>query len=96
VVFDEDFRTGDIVLTVRNTGSARLGAIVRDNAYGRAEQRLAIAGGAMAVERISLGASARWYDLAVLYGPLSYRAAGHVENGRESTTDPAQKAPVVL
>ena len=96
VQVDEDFRTGDVVLTVRNTGTATVPAVVRDNAYGRAEQRLNVDGGAMVVERISLRASARWYDLSIVYGGLSYRAAGHVENGRESTTDPAQTAPVTV
>jgi phospholipase C len=92
---DEDFRDGGVLLSLHNRGSQTLDVVVRDNAYGHPERRLSVTAGASAMETWSLDASAQWYDLSVVYAGLTYRAAGHVETGRASTSDPAATAPVV-
>jgi phospholipase C len=92
---DEDFRDGGVLLSLHNRGSQTLDVVVRDNAYGHPERRLSVTAGASEMERWSLDASAQWYDLSVVYAGLTYRAAGHVETGRASTSDPAATAPVV-
>jgi phospholipase C len=92
---DEDFRAGSVLLSLHNRGSQTLDVVVRDNAYGHPERRLSVAAGASTMERWPLDTSAQWYDLSVGYAGLTYRAAGHVETGRQSTSDPAATQPVL-
>jgi phospholipase C len=86
---DEDAGRGDVLLALHNGGAAGVDVVVRDGAYGRPERRLHVAAGAARNERWSLAASAHWYDVIAICGGVTYRAAGHVETGRASTTDPA-------
>ncbi|GBQ31381.1 phospholipase C, phosphocholine-specific [Gluconacetobacter azotocaptans] len=83
-------------LALKSDGDA-VHVVVRDNAYGRTEMAIDVPAHETVDRRIALSASANWYDFTVLTegGRNTTRFAGHVENGRTSTTDPAMHAPVL-
>ena len=88
-------RGGDIRLRLRNSGGEPVTATVRDLSYGRDERRLTIAAGHAEVLLWSLRDSHHWYDLSVSTAQHHWRLAGHVEDGRESISDPANVAPAL-
>jgi phospholipase C len=88
-------RGGDIRLRLRNSGGEPVTATVRDLSYGRDERRLTIAAGHAEVLLWSLRDSHHWYDLSVSTAHHRWRLAGHVEDGRESISDPANVAPAL-
>jgi phospholipase C len=81
---------GDGKLTLTNTGDTACAYAVKSG-YGDARSGT-LAAGATQVELFDLAASANWYDFSVtLPDAPAYlrRFAGHIENGRPSTSDPA-------
>jgi phospholipase C len=87
--------TGDIRLHLSNTGEQALTAMVRDESYGRGERRVAVGPGETHELLWDLQSSHHWYDLTISVGQHQWRLAGHVEDGRESVSDPANVAPVL-
>ncbi|MGH8295655.1 MAG: phosphocholine-specific phospholipase C [Steroidobacteraceae bacterium] len=85
---------GDIRLHLHNGGDQALLAKVRDASYGRSERSVQVAPGAQEV-LWDLQPSHHWYDLIVTAGQHEWRLAGHVEDGHESVSDPANVAPVL-
>ncbi|MEJ2882773.1 phosphocholine-specific phospholipase C [Pedobacter sp. GR22-6] len=83
--------SGNIVLALRNSGKEALQISVIDNAYHSSPQKISLKPGASTSLLISLEKSFGWYDFSVtVYGTEMYsrQYAGHVENGRDSVTDP--------
>ena len=83
---------GNVFLTIKNSGKTAIKVTVIDNAYGNASRTLTIAGDTSVKERWLLTSSNQWYDLSVSAddeGHFVRRLAGHVETGKDSTSDPA-------
>ena len=86
---DYDSRGEKVTLTFTNAGSSRLQLTVRD-AYTSGRTTLSLRAGQTATKSWPVVRTRGWYDLIVTAGTNSeYRCAGHVENGRDSITDPA-------
>jgi len=86
---------GDMRLHLRNSGDRPLQVTVRDSSYHRDERRLTIAPGGSQTLLWDLQSSHHWYDLRVKVERHEWRLAGHLEDGRESFSDPANIAPVL-
>ncbi|GAA0679719.1 phospholipase C, phosphocholine-specific [Kitasatospora atroaurantiaca] len=86
-----DTANGKLNLTFRNTGGAAATVTVTDNAYGTGgpwTYGLPAGGSASA----SFATNRGWYDLTVTANTSDgflRRLAGHIENGTDSITDPA-------
>ncbi|MEV4706698.1 phospholipase domain-containing protein [Actinoplanes sp. NPDC049316] len=84
-----DIRAEKVTLTFTNTGSSRLQLTARD-AYTSARTTVSLRAGQTAAKSWPVVRTRGWYDLVVTAGADSeYRCAGHVENGKDSITDPA-------
>jgi phospholipase C len=86
---------GDIRLQLRNAGERALTVTVRDASYGRSEHKIPVAPGSTRELLWDLQPSHHWYDLIVSAGRHEWRLAGHIEDGHESVSDPANVAPVM-
>ena len=86
---------GDIRLHLRNAGDRALTVTVRDASYGGGERSILVAAAGTQELLWDLQASHHWYDLIVSEGRHEWRLAGHVEDGHESVSDPANVAPVL-
>lgn len=84
--------TGGAVLRLTNRESKPREVEVGDLSYGQTQLRITVPGGGHTVSVIlDLGHSHGWYDLAVTVPEASAfrrRYAGHIETGKESTSDP--------
>ena len=86
---------GDISLHLHNRGDRALVATVRDQSYGCGLRRVSVPPGGSQEVLWDLQASHHWYDLVVTVGKHQWRFAGHIEDGQESVSDPANVAPVL-
>ncbi|HEY6514754.1 MAG TPA: phospholipase C, phosphocholine-specific [Steroidobacteraceae bacterium] len=86
---------GDIRLRLHNRGHRAVMLSVRDESYGRGERAVPLAPGTAQELLWDLQGSHHWYDLLVSAGQHQWRLAGHVEDGHESFSDPANVAPVL-
>ncbi|WP_027729682.1 phospholipase C, phosphocholine-specific [Variovorax paradoxus] len=92
-----DVANGDVIVHMRNTGTAACSVTVKANAY-RTDGPWVLnlpAGGATIEQAWSLDGSGSWYDFSVTRSDdPSYlrRFAGRVETGRDSVSDPAMGA----
>ena len=86
---------GDVRLHLRNGGEQTLTVTVRDASYGRGERSIPIGAGGTHELLWDLQSSHHWYDLIVSAGRHEWRLAGHIEDGHESVSDPANVAPVL-
>jgi phospholipase C len=68
---------------------------VRDAGYGRGEQSVRIAAGGAQELLWALQSSHHWYDLIISADKHQWRLAGHIEDGHESVSDPANVAPIL-
>ena len=90
-----DTVSSDLVLTIRNRGSlaCRLKA---SNAYGKSRVARELGPGERFRSRWSLESSFGWYDITVTASTdedFAVRLAGHLENGKDSASDPALGGP---
>ncbi|MGA5304210.1 phosphocholine-specific phospholipase C [Nucisporomicrobium flavum] len=85
---DYDLRAEKVTLTFTNHGSSRLQLTVRD-AYTSSRTTVSLRAGQTAAKSWPVVRTRGWYDLAVTGAGGEYRCAGHVENGKDSITDPA-------
>ncbi|MEV0985728.1 phosphocholine-specific phospholipase C [Streptomyces sp. NPDC049949] len=88
-----DAATGNLKLTLANSGSAAVDLTVT-NAYGGATQTVRVAAGGTAAYTADLSTTGRWYDVKVTSGAdttFLRRFAGHVETGAPGISDPAIK-----
>ena len=86
---------GDFRLQVRNRDKLARTVTVRDASYGRGERSIAVPPGATQEMVWDLQPSRHWYDLIVGAERHEWRFAGHIEDGHESVSDPANVAPVL-
>ena len=91
VVTTSDDGDGELVVVLRNAGAAASAVTVTD-AYAKRSTALTLRPGQSQTRRWSLDRSRGWYDLTVtVAGDAGFgcQVAGHVENGRDSISDPA-------
>jgi phospholipase C len=91
VVASYDDRRRDIVLIIRNNGTARVRVAVQDS-YTSDDRELSVRPGSTETARWSLSRTRGWYDLTVTADgdpACRWQYAGHVENGEDSISDPA-------
>ncbi|MGH7108493.1 MAG: phosphocholine-specific phospholipase C, partial [Acetobacteraceae bacterium] len=86
---------GDITLRLNNPSGRTLIVTLRDEGYGRGERRVSIAPRGVQELLWDLQPSHHWYDLVINVEQYQWRLAGHIEDGRESVSDPANVAPVL-
>ncbi|AGL13786.1 phosphocholine-specific phospholipase C [Actinoplanes sp. N902-109] len=85
---DYDLRAEKVTLTLTNGGSSRLQLTVHD-AYTSARTTISLRGGQSEQKSWPVVRTRGWYDLEITAGAeTTYRAAGHLENGKDSITDP--------
>jgi phospholipase C len=84
-----------VLLTLTNSGTRPVTAIVEEH-YSRSQRVCAISPGEKTEQSWSVEGSSGWYDLAITASDQDYlrRFAGHLENGRPSTSDPASYSEV--
>lgn len=79
-------------LEMRCDGTSSAMIAIRDLAYGQPDRTVAVAAKDRVALEWRLTASQGWYDLEITVAErpgFLRRLAGHVESGREGTTDPA-------
>jgi len=84
-------QSGDITLMITNGSAQPAKVSVRDNYAGKSIDLTISAGGTVS-NHWSLGGQGCWYDLVITSNvdpSIEYHFAGHVENGKDSMSDPA-------
>ncbi|MFB9336951.1 phosphocholine-specific phospholipase C [Actinoplanes octamycinicus] len=76
-----------VLLEIRNTGRERAEVRVADRYTGHAST-LTLRAGTARTSQISAARTRGWYDVTVTSGSVVAQYAGHLENGRDSITDP--------
>ena len=93
MTYDEE--SDAVILTSHDANACPKGYAVVDNAYGAAPTTLP-SGSALT---ISVAASGHWYDITATCSSasssFSRRFMGKMENGKETTTDPAMAKPLL-
>jgi phospholipase C len=92
---DEAMYEDALRLTIHNRGAADVRVGISD-LYSRAEQTENIRAGGSITKQFEHTDSHNWYDLIVRVSgdpQFQQRLAGHLENGRDSFTDPAMGHP---
>jgi phospholipase C len=91
---DEDTYDDALRLTIHNRGAGDVKVSIIDE-YTGAELSESLRVGRSLTKQFELAASHNWYDLIVRVAgdPFQRRLAGHIENGRDSFTDPAMGNP---
>jgi phospholipase C len=87
---------GNMRLRLHNRGDRQLTAGIRDESYGQGERRVPLEPGETQELVWDLQRSHHWYDLTISVERHRWRLAGHIEDGRESVSDPANVAPVLV
>lgn len=88
----KDRLSGNLTLTLANTGEQPLDIRLRDHAYGHPPVSRSLKPGEKRSVVLDLSRSDRWYDLGVEvngYAGYAARYAGKVETGEEGFSDPA-------
>ena len=83
--------TGNVVVQLKNEEQVPLDVVITDQSYGNKPIRRRMAAGETANIAMDLKKSAGWYDFVVSTsdtGRFQQRFAGHVETGKESSSDP--------
>lgn len=92
-----DNGTGDLMLALHNIGTTDCTLTISDETYGTfAPLRVVLLPGQRLEQRLTLEASAHWYDVGIIEdaSPGWYRRlAGRVETGRHGFSDPAFGTP---
>jgi phospholipase C len=91
-------QANEVTVEIRGGNDLRgpLALVVRDHAYGNAEQRLQLAAGATLTTRVPVKASHGWYDFSLVapdVAPFERRFAGRVETGVDAFSDPVLSGP---
>jgi phospholipase C len=91
---DETMYDDALRLTIHNRGAGDLKVSIHDEYTGEALSEM-LRVGCSITKQFELAASHNWYDLIVRVDgdPFEQRLAGHLENGRDSFTDPAMGNP---
>lgn len=86
-----DERDDKVTLTLKNRGAKRVEVTVRDG-YRTRSVKLSLRPGETERATWTLSRTHGWYDLTVTVAgdaEFAYRYAGHVENGKDSISDPS-------
>ncbi len=90
-----DATTGELVLTLTNTGPVATTFTLVHNKYRQVPaQSVAVPARSSSVLRIPVATSAHWYDVSLRVtgqGDFLRRFAGHIETGAPSVSDPAME-----
>ncbi len=86
---------GDLEVNLKNKSNRQLAVRLKDESYGTGERIVQMNGFEHQILPWDLQKSNHWYDLTVQCDNHSWRYAGHVEDGRDSMTDPARSEPVL-
>jgi phospholipase C len=79
-----------LVVDLANAGAAEVSVGLQDHAYGTGTRTVTVPAGGEAQVRVDATGTGGWYDFTVaVTGGWSVRAAGRVETGAWSTSDPA-------
>ncbi|MBU2737259.1 phosphocholine-specific phospholipase C [Acidithiobacillus concretivorus] len=89
-------KTGDIQVLLYNAGADTLPIEVTDPVYGQGARKIQLAAGQTRELHWNLQPSHHWYDLMISTPQHQWQLAGHIENGDESFSDPANTQPVLL
>jgi phospholipase C len=84
-------QAGNLLVVITNKSQAPINIVVKDNSYGQKPQSLRVGAGAAARASIDIRLTKGWYDASVLcqeFPGYENRAAGRVETGNDSITDP--------
>jgi phospholipase C len=76
-----------VLLEIRNTGRDRAEVTVADRYTGHSAT-LSLRAGTARTSQIDAARTRGWYDVTVTAGDTTAQYAGHLENGRDSITDP--------
>jgi phospholipase C len=88
---DYDEKGGDLTLFIRNPAAVPAHVVFLDKYKGQ-KFDVTIMPGARVSPRLSLDRESGWYDLVITVeseSSIEYHFAGHVENGKDSISDPA-------
>ncbi|WP_414040684.1 phosphocholine-specific phospholipase C [Acidithiobacillus sp. M4-SHS-6] len=86
---------GDLRVLLYNAGADHLPITVTDPVYGQEARKIHLVAGQTRELLWNLQASHHWYDLIVSTPQHQWRLAGHIENGQDSFSDPANTQPVL-
>ena len=84
---------GNLRLSLKNEGKEPIPVQIRDMAYNQSDRALLLISGLTEDVIWDLQPSHHWYDLTIDTPNHRWRLAGHVENGKESLSDPANITP---
>lgn len=87
--------SGDIRVMMYNASPETLSIEVTDPVYGKPSRKLNLGAGQTQEMFWNLQASHHWYDLKISTHRHQWHLAGHIEDGQESFSDPANKKPVL-
>jgi len=88
--FGFDTVAGALTIDVQNPRAAAENVVITDNAYGQGHRTLRVPAKGSARKSWPIATSNHWYDLTLTDATgTTLRAAGHMETGKPSTTDPA-------
>jgi len=87
---------GGILLVLYNACAEPTSVLIKDMAYQKMPINLTLTAGQIREIPWDLQKSHHWYDVAVETPTHHWRLAGHVEDGRESFSDPANNHPVLI
>jgi phospholipase C len=88
---DYDEKAGDITLVIRNRAAQSVKVSILDKYKGKTVD-LSIGAGATVSDYRNLSRESGWYDVVITTdadASIAYHLAGHVENGKDSISDPA-------
>lgn len=87
----EDKSGPRLEFSITNPGAEDVGLEISSNAYAAWRQRMTVGPGKTATATFSVDPKAPWYDLSVKVdgGDFRYQAAGRLETGNHSVSDPA-------
>ncbi|MDX5935990.1 phosphocholine-specific phospholipase C [Acidithiobacillus thiooxidans] len=91
----QGIKTGDIRILLYNAGAETLPIEIADPVYGQATRKFSLTAGQTQEVQWNLQPSHHWYDLMISTPQHQWRMAGHVENGHESWSDPANNTPIL-
>ncbi|MDA8115084.1 MAG: phospholipase C, phosphocholine-specific [Acidithiobacillus sp.] len=92
----EGEKRGDLALILHNTDHQTLAIHIHDLSYGVESRQFQLTPGETRRLSWPLANSHHWYDLEVRTATHSWRLAGHVEDGKESWSDPANTTPIMI
>ncbi len=89
-------KDGTLLLQLHSKSGIGQKVEIVDKAYGQEDRNIEITPGETKEISWPLIKSHHWYDLEIRTSSHQWRLAGHIEDGQESWSDPANTAPVLV